>query len=421
MIINPTKLANLGLQGATLATRFLLIFFFAKYLDPASVGYYGIFTATIGYALYFVGLDFYTYVSREIIKTPANERGRLLKGQAALSGILYIILTAPGIWLISNSGWPDYLIWWFLPILLLEHINQELSRLLIVLSQQLTGSLILFIRQGSWAVITIALMTFNQSTRNLGVVMLLWSTAGLLAAGMGFWRLRKLQTSGWNLPVDWSWVKNGISVSVAFLIATLALRGIQTFDRYWLEALGGIETVGAYVLLLGVAGSLLTFLDAAVFSFAYPGLIQHYHRGEQMAARKKVTKLFIQTFAFSMTFALVSWFLLPHFLSWINNPIYQQALPMYPWLLSAMLINALSMVPHYALYARSADKPIIYSHLAALFIFIMTTWGFSSKDPSLAVPIGLVSAFAGLLLIKTLSYLELIQKEKNHQSTTAHT
>lgn len=47
---------NLGLPGLTLGTRFLLIFALAKFLSPAEVGLYGLFTATIGYALYFVGL-----------------------------------------------------------------------------------------------------------------------------------------------------------------------------------------------------------------------------------------------------------------------------------------------------------------------------------------------------------------------------
>ena len=109
MATNSARLLNLGLRSATLGTRFLFIFFLAKYLDPASVGYYGIFTATLGYAIYFVGLDFYTYVSREIVKAPADQRGKLLKGHAALSGLLYLALLPLGIWLLTQSGWPGLL------------------------------------------------------------------------------------------------------------------------------------------------------------------------------------------------------------------------------------------------------------------------------------------------------------------------
>jgi O-antigen/teichoic acid export membrane protein len=408
---NSARLLNISLRSATLGTRFFFIFFLAKYLDPALVGYYGIFTATVGYALYFVGLDFYTYVTREIIRVPAGQRGRLLKGQVALSALLYLVLLPLAVWLLPQTGWPAHLVWWFFPILFLEHLNQEMSRLLIALSEQLTSSVILFIRQGSWAVAIIAIMSFDSNTRNLDVVMAVWAIAGVAAASMGIWKLIKLKTEGWAQPVDWAWIRKGVAVSSAFLLATLALRGLQTFDRYWLEALGSIEMVGAYVLLLGVASTLMVFLDAAVFAFAYPELIVHHHHGEHLQARRKVNRLFTQTVIFSVAFGLVSWILLPYFLTWIHNPTYQKAASWYPWLLSAATINALGMVPHYALYARGVDKPIIHSHLAALLVFALVTWLFSHVYGAFSVPIGLNFAFLSIFLWKAVVYLTLIGKD----------
>ena len=79
------RVLNIGLRIATLASRFLFIFFLAKYLDSASFGYYGLFAAAVSYCLYFVGMDFYTYVTREILKTPNDQRGRLLKARASVS------------------------------------------------------------------------------------------------------------------------------------------------------------------------------------------------------------------------------------------------------------------------------------------------------------------------------------------------
>lgn len=413
MNIKSKQLINIILRSATLGTRFLFIFFLAKYLDPSLVGYYGIFTATIGYALYLVGLDFYTYVSREIVKTPANQRGKLLKSQAALSGLLYLVLLPLGIWLLAQSNWPSHLAWWFIPILALEHLNQEISRFLITLSEQLTASLILFLRQGSWALIIIGLMIYDENTRSLEWVMTLWAGAGLAATIMGFWKLKKLKITGWKLPIDWDWVRKGVAVSSAFLLATLALRSIQTIDRYWLEALGGINMVGAYVLLLGVASSLLTFLDAAVFSFAYPLLIVHNHKGEFLQAREKVKQIFLQTLMLSSLFGLASWLILPYFLTWIGNPLYQQAAAWYPWLLAAMILNALGQVPHYALYALGNDKPIIYSHLLSLLVFCFATWVCSGTFSAMAVPIGINAAFAVILLIKAFTYFVFIKKENN--------
>lgn len=412
MATNTNRLLNIGLHGATLGTRFLFIFFLAKYLDPASIGYYGLFTATVGYSLYFVGLDFYTYVTREILKTPNDQRGSLLKGQAALSGVLYFLFTPIAFaLLLQYSGWPEYLFLWFLPILLLEHFNQEMSRLLIALSEQITASMILFIRQGSWALAIVALMAWVPSSRQLQAVMALWAAAGVAAALLAIWKIRKLRMGGWRSALDWNWIKKGIAVSTAFLSATLALRGVQTFDRYWLEALGGIEIVGVYVLFFGVASTLLTFLDAGVFAFTYPALIKHHQAQENGIARSKVNQMLGFTVLLSTGFSVVSWLLLPYLLLWIENSVYLNSINIYPWLLAAMIINAIGMVPHYALYARGYDKPIIKSHIAALVAFLLVTWLLSERLSVLAVPIGLNFSFAVILAWKSIVYWKLIKDE----------
>ena len=407
MFDDVSRLLNMGVQGITLVTRFLFIFFLAKYLDPALVGYYGLFTGAVGYSLYFVGLDFYTYATRELLKAPCEQRGRLLKGQAALSGFLYLLFLPVALVLLHYADWPDSLLSWFFPILVLEHFNQEISRLLIALSEPVTASVLLFIRQGSWALVIVALMAWDPSSRHLQTVMVLWAVAGLAAAVAGVWKVRKLRMGGWRDALDLHWVRRGIAVSAAFLLATLALRGIQTFDRYWLESLGGIEIVAAYVLYFGVASTLLTFLDAGLFAFTYPALIQLHHDQKTDVAHAKVRQMLGLTILLSGGFALVSWLLLPYLLLWINNPVYSDAINLYPLLLLAMIVNAVSMVPHYALYARGHDRPIIHSHIAAFIIFVLATWLLSTYFSAMAVPIGLNSSFAVILVWKGIAYMQL--------------
>ena len=405
------RFLNIGLRSSTLGIRFLFMFFLAKRLDPAAVGYYGLFTATAGYCVFFVGLDFYIYSTREILRAPEGQRGHLLKGQAALACMTFMALLPVAVVFLKQAGWPGYLGWWFIPILLLEYFNQEVNRLLIALSEQITASLILFVRQGSWAIAIVVLMGVSPESRNLNNVMMFWATAGVVAAVFGIWKIKQLRLGSWRNPVDWRWVWMGVKVSAVFLIATLALRAIQTLDRYWLEALGGIETVGAYVLFLGVASALMAFLDAGVFAFTYPALIKLSHAGEHEQARRKVRQMLVQTLAFSAAYGVASWFLLPYLLDWVANPIYDEALYFYPWLLMATVLNAVSMVPHFALYARGHDRPIIYSHLASMPAFIFATWAFSSSQAGLAVPIGLNIAFAAVLISKTWSYFRLCKSE----------
>lgn len=408
-MLSTVRLLNMVLRAATLGARFLFVFFLARYMDAQAVGYYGLFTATVGYFLYLVGLDFYTYSTREIIKAPDMVRGQMLKGQVSLSALLYLVILPLAAWVVPQAKLPAELLVWFFPILVLEHLNQEICRLLTALSEQVTASLILFLRQGSWALAIVALMALDAELRQLRVVMACWAVAGLAAAWLGIRKLRQLHMGGWQLPVDWAWVRKGVTVSLAFLVATLALRGVQTVDRYWLQSLANIETVGAYVLFLNIASTLMVFLDAGIFAFAYPELIALCHKKQYQLVNRKALRLLAYVVISATAFSIVSWLLLPYLLQWINKPIYGQSLWLYPWLLLAMVINALSMVPHFALYAKGHDKAIIGSHIGAMLVFAIGVWQISQHRPLLAVPAGLVIFFAFILLSKTIAYVASLQ------------
>lgn len=400
-----SRLVNVSLQAATLSSRFIFIFFLAKYLNPSEVGYFGLFTATVGYSLYFVGLDFYTYATREMVNTPTSERGKILKGQAALSGVLYIFFFPIAYALLYfYVNLPIYLLAWFLPILLLEHFNQEMSRLLVALSEQVTASVVLFIRHGTWSLATIAVMYWSESSQQLTTVVTLWALTGLLAMLVSLRKLQSLQLGGWLSPLDWNWIQRGVVVSATFLLATLALRGIQTLDRFWLEAIGGIEMVGAYVLFIGVAGSLLAFLDAGVFSFAYPNLISMNKEKKYDAARKSVRRMLSTTLLLSIAFSIISWIILPYLLKWIDRSTYTAAIFLYPWILLATILNAIGLVPHYALYAAGQDRPIIMSHIASLFVFCIALLALHAKSGVSAVPQALAVSFLLILIWKFNAY-----------------
>ena len=75
------------------------------------------------------------------------------------------------------------------------------------------------------------------------------------------------------------------------------------------------------------------------------------------------------------------------------------------------MINALSMIPHFALYARGCDKPIIQSHIAALIFFLMATWMLSKQFSAQAVPMGLNLSFAVILIWKAVAYRQLTKAD----------
>jgi O-antigen/teichoic acid export membrane protein len=395
---------NIGLRTGTLCTRFLFVFFVARYLEPEMVGKYGIFTATVGFLILAVGLDYYTFTSRELLSLQASQRGRLLKGHVALTGLLYLAVLPIAVILLSISGWPGDLLFWLIPIVILEHFNQEVFRLLIVLNNQIYASIALFLRQGSWAIVVVGILIAWEGSRHLHTVFAFWTSSSLAAAAFGYWKVKQGNLGGWKQPIDWGLIRKGTGVSIGLLIGTLAIRAIHTTDRYWLEALGGHEILAAYVLYFGVASALLTFLDAGVFSYTYPKLIQYFHQNDSDLASDLIKRALLQTTAFCVAFAIASWLILPYLLLWIDKPVYYAKINIYPWLLSATILNSVSMIPHYALYARGMNRHIIFSHIAALVTFTCSVWALSDAFSEMSVLYALNASFIVVLVIKTAAY-----------------
>lgn len=401
------RLSNIALRGTTLASKFLLIFFLAKFLEPKELGLYGLLTATIGYALYLLGFDFYTFTTREILKQERHEWGGMLKNQGALSLALYVIVL-PLLSLVFVEGLlPWSVAGWFFVLLVLEHLTQELSRLLIAISEQLLASIMLFFRSGIWAVIVTALMYFRVDTRELNFVLGGWAIGSFIALLLATFRLKQLKISGWQKRIDWHWIGSGLKIAIPLLVATLALRGLLTLDRYWFAELVNLQTLGAYVLFMGISSSLLAFLDAGVFAFIYPGLISAHHNKDAASFRVKLHSLIVQTLTLSSGFVLIALFIIDPLLVWLNKPLYLENENLFPWTLAITLLYSMSMIPHFALYAQGFDRPIIHSHIASLLIFILVTWLLSQNWPLQAVPAGLCIAFLFILIWKSVAFLRL--------------
>lgn len=402
-----TRLVNIALRGTTLASKFLLIFFLAKFLEPKELGLYGLLTVTISYALYLLGFDFYTFTTREILKRERHEWGGLLKNQGALSATLYIIVL-PLLSLVFIEGLlPWSIAGWFFVLLVLEHLTQELSRLLIAISEQLLASIMLFMRSGVWAVFVTALMYFRSDMRDLNIVLGSWTLGSFIALLLAIYRFKKLQMSGWHKKIDWLWISTGLKVAIPLLIATLALRGLLTIDRYWFADLVNLEVLGAYVLFMGFSNALLSFLDAGVFAFIYPALISAHHNKDATNFRLKLRALLWQTVILCVAFSVIALAIIAPLLTWLNKPLYLENEKLFPWTLLITSLSALGMIPHYALYAQGLDRPIIHSHIASLLIFVPATWLLSLHWPLQAVPAGLCVAFLLILLWKSVAFLRL--------------
>lgn len=398
---------NLAMRGGTLASKFLLIFFLAKYLSVSEVGLYGLLTAFVGYSLYVVGIEFYNFSSREIILAPSEMWLRLIRDQFVLYCLLYVCLM-PGALLFFYYGvLPIKYFGWFVILAVLEHIAQEMNRLFVSMSEQLLASLVLFIRSGLWCLVVCVSMIILPVTRTLEFVLYAWVSGCALACLLGFVRLCKLSKVCLKVGIDWSWLKRGVMIALPFLVGTLALRGIFTLDRYFVEALFGIEAVGAYVLFIGMATAVISFLDAGVIVYFYPRLValakeerseDFYCLVRQLAARIILFALMLAGLCYAFSF---------YVLAWIDKKEYSEFRSVLFWLLAATVLYGVSMVPHLALYAFKKDRHIVFSQSAGLLVFVMSSWVSAREYGIVAVAWSMCIAFCVILGWKYYAYLNM--------------
>lgn len=398
------RLANMAIRVITLLSKFFLIFFLARFLHAEELGMYGLIAATISYAIYPLGLDFYTFTTREIKKYDKSEWGTLLKNQSALCVVLYIIFIPLLLSVFIFGLLPWEVCFLFIVLLISEHINQEIYRFLIAISKQLTATTLLFFRSGLWPLILVPLMFYSTLFCTLHSVLILWTICSFFSVFLGGIYVASLNLGGWKSLIDWVWIKKGVKIALPLLISTLFLKGLFTVDRYILKDISGLGAVGAYVFFTGIANTMETFLDAGVFSFGYPAMIVAFQHRDYETYKIELRKMLNYTILFSFIFIILTIPIIDTLIELIGNPIYLQFKTMFIWTLLASFIFSLSCVPHYALYSQNKDLPIIYSHMIGFFIFIPITYLLSLKYNNIAIPLGLCFSFFIILMWKTYAF-----------------
>ncbi|WP_313130862.1 lipopolysaccharide biosynthesis protein [Stutzerimonas nitrititolerans] len=397
-----SRVFSVALRVGVLVAKFLLIIALANYFEPEDVGMYGLFVGTVGYFVFAAGFDFYVYSNRELIST-AKERWReMLRDQAVFYLVAYIVVMPFLLGLFYFNVLPIAYAGWFIVILVVEHLTQEATRLAVAISRPLLSSVISFVRAGLWVVVLVVWMYFFPEHRTLDILFGFWLVGGLLAFLLSLSVVLSLDKTRSLASINWQWIKLGIKVAFPFFLGTMALHGIFIFDRYAVKFISSLEILGAYVLFLGIANALMSFLSAGVFIFYYPKMIEAYKEKNRNLFFSALRSMGIQVLVFSGVFSLVVMVCIDPLLIKVGKPVYMEYSYILPWLLLAFSLQAFSMLPHYALYAAKNDRPIIVSQFISLplflvFVVLLARCGVDG----LAVPASLSLIFAFMLIWKT--------------------
>ncbi|MEP8938065.1 hypothetical protein ABKU80_07425 [Enterobacter mori] len=366
------KIYNLLIRGATLASRFVLVIFIAKFLSTEELGAYSLFAASITYALFFVGMDFYTFSSREILSVDKSLWFGIVKNQFVFY-LLFYFIGFPLIHSLFYFGFlPKQFILWFYLILVAEHLAQESMRLLVVLDKAFLANISLFIRSGVWVYAAVVIMFFSDGLREVTTILGLWLVGSSLSILLVIPHLKRLhQISASSQKIDFSWMLQGIKVAIPLLIGTLALRSIYLVDRYSLSYFANLSAVGIYSFYSSFASALLAFVDAVVVMQIYPKIVSSVKNNDLNGLvyykRKFVKSVSILSLILVVLLPVGVYLLL----LWMNKSEYLEYIPLLALLMLSSIIYSYALLPHYELYAHNEDKKIITSSVLAAIVGVV--------------------------------------------------
>ncbi len=363
---------NLGIRGATLVGKFLLVYFLANQLTVTQYGVWGIFTTSIALSLYVVGLDFYTYSTRRILDFPVEERSPMLRDQLLFYLISYLILfPLLGLLFVFNVIQWKFAIYFYL-ILIFEHLAQETYRTFVVFSKPVIANIILFLRTGLWAYLLLFLWRNGaDELRSLKVVYLFWLGGGMTAAGVSLYFLSKFKFKPVkHIPVDWKWIKQGIRVSLVFFIGTVGYKIIEFADRYFIDYYHTKEDVGVYTFYANMCNIVETFVHTAVIIIFSPRLIETFHKNN-FEYRKTLGQFAKQVVLYTVLIGIGLGLLIIPLLQSLKQQEYMAEYNTFLVLVLGKMVLNFSLIFHYILYVRKNDFPIIKATVFASVINIL--------------------------------------------------
>ncbi|MHA6672106.1 MATE family efflux transporter [Enterobacter mori] len=406
------SLFMLALRGATLASKFLLITYLAKYSTFETLAEYSIIAVTVSYLLYVLGFDFYSYSSREIIKTTFHKSGGLLLNQFSFYVVMYL-LSIPLIYLLKLYGIIDSnIIFIFYFLLISEHLAQEFMRLLVINNKAFLANLQLFIRSAAWIYIYIYYCYVSGNT-SLKLLLLSWTGGNIIAiifALMDLKNVEKKTLKRWR--VDFIWIFKGVKVAIPLLCATLMLRGVFVSDRYILKFLSSTQELAIYSFFSNMANSLIAFVDAAVIMQFYPKLIAAYQGEQPTIYAQQLKKFKTRVIIVGGCVSLMLIFAIPLLCIHLGHKEYLESLLIFYILLASVFIYSYGLIYHYELYSRGKDSLILYATFISFILGVFAQYLLGMYLQGVGIAIGVLISSCILLATK-LMCLNKVKRDKN--------
>lgn len=417
-IINTSTL-NLLFRFMTLGAKMLLSFFVLKYISEADFGIYNLIAKTLTLSIVLLGLDFYTYSSRDILQGEKDEQGQKVRDQFAFYLLSYVVFLPllSLVFFFELIEW-EYIVWFYL-LLVLDHFTQELYRVLLVFKKPVVASALFFIKVGLWILPLFALWILGyEKFMNINAILGFWTVFELIAILFGLFFFVKLPFKiDFKKAINWHWIKSGLLISLPFFIGTIASNVIEFSDIYmikWHFGLAGDAQVGIYSFFVGMGNIVQMFVQSAILIVFAPKLLESFSKDKKQfkILHKQMAK---QNILASVGISLVVFVFLYPLVQFLGKTNIEANYNLIYLLVGAKVLFNISMIYHYHLYVRHQDKSIIISMVLAAIANVVLNL---ILIPIYGIYGAAIATFISFVMILTLKFIfakKVIREELTHK------
>ncbi|MDR3450388.1 MAG: hypothetical protein P4M15_11705 [Alphaproteobacteria bacterium] len=378
-IYNPGSLMlpvlNVLVRAISLAGRFGLSLYLAKYLTLADLGMFGLITGVTNMMPSLAGWGLSYFVNREIIDKSKLVSGRLIRDRLAVTFVsLAVLLAVAAPFVIGFHVLPNAtLALLALAIIILECVLFDLHGALVSLGHPLAANTLLFVRSALWVFPAAIIGILYPEHRTLAFVFSWW-LGGLLTSFVAMiWVLR-----GWpmgrimTMPVDMKWMLKTIRRGWLVYLSDLGIIGTMFLDRYVVDHFLGLSSTGVFTLYWSVANSMYLLVDTGIIQILYPKLVAVFNRGDLASGRKLVRGMRIKAVCMGVGLAAVTGLCFPPVLTLMGKADIAAQAPVFWVILAGVCVRILGDSIDIELTCRRLDKPwalINMGGIALAFVF----------------------------------------------------
>ncbi len=401
----------LALRFFTLSVRFLFVALFFRYSE-AEYGAFALVATAVTLGVYVLGLDFFHYANRELLKEESRMAHVLL--HQFLFYLPVYVLFLPLFYLFFRFGFLDkHYLFRFYAVLIAEHLSFEVHRILFVLKRPLAANVNLFFRNGAWMLLAMVhfLWKHEIDVRSLLIYWLIGDILSFSVLGKqwkSFGRFSKAEA----IRINRAWIRKGFRVSLPFFLATLSYKIIEFSDRYMIDWYWDKKQVGIYAFFSGMSVLVNTVVYTAVISLMFPTLLQLLMKRNPdfFAYFKQFKRKVFWWTVISATAVLV---MMPFVLILLGKREHLHYYSVFVILTLANVFLNLSLIGHYVLYGYHGERWIFGITFSAAILNVVMNFflipGYGIKGAAIST----FMAFLAIWLFKRLKAKQYLVRFKS--------